>query len=121
MINKNYIRKIVDCCNENPMFRAGIFVESVDNVFSIFEIINMEYGNKNCEIKLYSFGQAVVRFQNGSRIFIGVARECCNSRGQRFHVMIVEDKNRSKYVYDCLAPCATLKSPDQNFGGFIWA
>ena len=120
-MSTEYIKKVMDCCNEYPMFRAGIFVESIDIVFQVCEIIYIRDVNKNCKIISDSFGKMKVKFQNGSYIFIGSARECCDSPGQRFHVVIVEDKNRSKYVYDCLEPCAMLKSPDQNFGGFIWA
>ena len=120
-MSREYIKKVMNCCNEYPMFRAGIFVECIDIVFQVCEMIYIIDVNKNCKIISDSFGQMKVQFQNGSYIFIGTTRECCNTPGQRFHVVIVEDKDRSRHVYDCLEPCATLKSPVSNFGGLIWA
>ena len=121
MINKNYIRKIVDYCNENPMFRAGVFVKSRRSIFMICDLINTENDVGNHEVRLnVPSGRGVVKFKNGSTLLIGIANEY-NMAGQRFHVALVEDGIRKDIVHDYLAPCMVLKNSNVQFTGIIFA
>lgn len=121
MINKNYIRKIVDYCNENPMFRAGVFVKSRRSIFMICDLINTENDVGNHEVRLnVPSGRGVVKFKNGSTLLISIANKY-NMAGQRFHVALVDNEVRKDIVYDYLVPCMCLNNPDVQLNGIIFA
>lgn len=118
MIDKDYIRKIVDCCNQNPVFQVGIFVKSRDSIFTICGQINAECGKCGCEIVINErYGK--VRFDNGSIISICIAEEC-NIRSRRYNVAMIEKDVRPYIVYDYIAPWVTLKRSEVDIQGLIW-
>lgn len=121
MTKTEYIKAIIDCCNENPMFRAGVFVKSRRSVFMICDLINTKNDSGDHEVRLEgSRGKCIVKFKNGSSLLIALANEC-NMVGQRFHVALVEDEVRKDIVYDYLAPCMVLKIPNVPFDRIIFA
>lgn len=121
MTKTEYIKAIIGCCNENPMFRAGIFVKSRRSVFMICDLINTENNIGNHEVCLNgASGRGVVKFKNGSTLLIGIANEY-NMVGQRLHVALVDDEVRKDIVHDYLAPCMVLKNSNVQFTGIIFA
>ena len=121
MTKTEYIKAIIGCCNEYPMFRAGVFVMSRRSVFMICDLINTENDSGDHEVRLEgSRGKCIVKFKNGSSLLIALANEC-NMAGQRFHVALVEDGIRKDIVHDYLAPCMVLKNSNVQFTGIIFA
>lgn len=64
MTKTEYIKAIIDCCNENPMFRAGVFVKSRRSVFMICDLINTKNDSGDHEVRLEgSRGKCIVKFK----------------------------------------------------------
>ena len=120
MTKTEYIKAIIDYCNENPMFRAGVFVKSRRSIIMICDLINTENDVGNHEVCLnVPSGRGVVKFKNGSTLLIGIANEY-NMAGQRFHVALVDDDVRKDIVHDYLAPCMCLNNPNVQINGIIF-